>query len=33
MYIANSTGTSEKMLHEINSDSSAKIIDQRWANN
>ena len=33
MYIANSTGTSEKLINEINSDGSSKIIDQRWSNN
>lgn len=33
MYIANSTGTSEKLISQINADGGGKIIDQRWANN
>ena len=33
MYIANSTGTSEKLIDEINANGEGKIIDQRWANN
>lgn len=33
MYIANSTGTSEKLVSEINADGNGKIIDQRWSNN
>lgn len=33
MYIANSTGTSEKLVEIINSNGGGKIIDQRWSNN
>lgn len=33
MYIANSTGTSEKPIEIINSTGSGHIIDQRWSNN